>query len=725
MPLTLFIAGWFVAATEFAGIVQNPVISGAPFFSLFGKPVYHPFYFILSIFRYGRDARLIPYYYHALFYILIFSILAVCFAIAWTIITNILFRDQKNLHGTARVATKRDLLNRGLLKTEGVVCGEGENAWVIADRKEDSALHLKLIKSSFLICHAGTVNTIALMGTGSGKGVSLILTTLNSYCSSVIVYDPKGENFSRSAGWRNTFSHVLKFAPASYDTVRFNFLMLIRDGDDAAFRDSDLLVSLFFTAKKAGEDSVSEYFNSNAKTLFVGTMLHARFAEEFKDRSIAGVADYLVDTDISEEKLKKILTDEDNSEGNASLGKKQCIEMLRAKHFFTVTERMYNMRKEWYEARRIHIGDKIAAPEIDKIVRDAASQALDFNVKEKATVYSTINSKLRLFKDPLIRNATSGNDFEIEDFIESDAPLSLYLVVPYSDIERIMFIFQIMINFMMKKFSEGTTEFGAVRLKNDVLCLFDEFPTLGYFPSIAQNMGVLRGYGVHFFIIVQSLSQLVDIYGQNHPFLNHCDIQIIGAPGDVKDAEHFSRTFGTETVHQGKISRSGRMRLTQNQNINFSDNDFGRALLDPADIMRLPDNRVIIYAKGMQPYIAKKCVYYGDKRFRDKAKMKAPMLEDILREVRSLPSVERRIAIKKREREVEKRRLQTMTARNCDAVIEKDTALFTDDEDDELIGAITAITRALGGTKEQASGGEVFSEAPLGVRTTDELAEGN
>jgi len=709
----LFVVGWFVAATDFAKAVKNTTITGAPLFTLFGKPVYNPFYFILSIFRYGREARFVPYYYHSLFHILWFSIFAVGFAIAWTVITNILFRDQKNLHGTAREATKRDLLNHGLLKTEGIVCGEGKNAWVIADRKKDSALHLKLIKSSFLICHTGMVNTIALMGTGSGKGVSNILTTLNSYRGSVIVYDPKGENFSRSAGWRNTFSRVLKFAPVEFDTIRFNFLMLIRDGDDCAVRDADLLVSLFFTAKKVSEDSASEYFNSNAKILLVGTVLHARFTEDFKDRSLAGVAEYLIDTDISESSLNASA----GQEGNADLGKKQCLEMLRTKHFYTVTERMYTKRKAWYDARHIHIGDKIPAPEIDKKVKEAAAQALNFNVKEKATVYSTINTKLRLFADPLIKNATSGNDFEIEDFVESDIPISLYLIVPYSDIERIMFIFQIMINFMMKKFSEGTTEFGAVRLKNDVLCLFDEFPTLGYFPSIAQNMGVLRGYGVHFFIIVQSLSQLVDIYGQNHPFLNHCDIQIIGAPGDIKDAEHFSRTFGNETVHQGKISRSGRMSLTQNQNINFSDNDFGRALLDPADIMRLPDNRVIIYAKGMQPYIAKKCVYYMDSRFKERANMKAPTMDDIIREVRSLPSVERRIAIRKREREAERMRMQTMTARNNDAAIEKDRALFTDEEDDALI---EAFARESGGAEVY----EVFSEAPVGVRTADELAEG-
>ena len=101
--------------------------------------------------------------------------------------------------------------------------------------------------------------------------------------------------------------------------------------------------------------------------------------------------------------------------------------------------------------------------------------------------------------------------------------------------------------------------------------------------------------------------------------------------------------------------------------------------------------------------------------------MKAPTMEDILREVRSLPSVERRIAIKKREREVEKRRLQTMTARNNDAGIEKDTALFTDDEDDALINAIESVS---GRREESTEKHEVFSEAPVGVRTADEIAGG-
>lgn len=97
--------------------------------------------------------------------------------------------------------------------------------------------------------------------------------------------------------------------------------------------------------------------------------------------------------------------------------------------------------------------------------------------------------------------------------------------------------------------------------------------------------------------------------------------------------------------------------------------------------------------------------------------MKAPTMDDIIREVRSLPSVERRIAIRKREREAERMRMQTMTARNNDAAIEKDRALFTDEEDDALI---EAFARESGGAEVY----EVFSEAPVGVRTADELAEG-
>ena len=671
VPTSLFITGWFISASDFAVKLKNPSITGYPLFTVFKQPVYNPFWYALTLVSHHiLDGELRSIYFSSISALMICTALAVIFAIAWALITNILFRSRENIHGTARLAGSRDLARRGFFQKYGVVCGQRNDAVVHAERKTDTSLRLHLVKPSRLVCHAGTVNTLLLSGTGSGKGVSCIIPTHLSYRSSIISFDPKGENFEKTAGWRSTFSRVIKWCPGSFDTARFNFVAAIRDGDENAFRDADLLVSLFFTPAKAGEDSASQYFNENAKSLFTGALLHIRFSD-YKNKTLAGLSNFLVNTDYS------TLTTSGDGEGNADLGKEECLDMMNTRHFYTVTKLMYGRRREYYDAHGIKAGDRIPAPEIDRIVSKAAAKAMNTNVKEKATVYATINAKLRLFDDPLIANATGASDFEIEDFIESDEPISLYLVIPYSDIDRTIFVFNILINFMMKKFSEGETSHGAVRLKNELLCIFDEFRTLGYFPQIAMNMGVLRGYGVHFFIGNQSLSQLEEVYGQHHPFLNHCDCIIVGSPGDVRDSEHFSKTIGQETVHQGKVSRSGRMRIAQNTNLSFSENDFGRNLFDASDLMRLPDNQVLVLIKGMQPYIAKKAVYYEDPRFRKKL-LPPPTMSQMLADIAGLPSVMRRAAAERRLHEEERERLRTMTGRNGDASMEDDGGLFVD-----------------------------------------------
>ena len=638
MPVALFVTGWFSAATTFGRAMNGDYrIVGNPLFLFFGKPVYNPVYYIFGIFKYIYYDQFHPYYLASMMHVFWFSLAALLFAITWNIITDMTFRRKENLYGTARFATTADLRRNGMLKDAGVVCGQLNSAKISANRKKNTGVSMKQFLRSRLVCHSGDVNTLLCMGTGEGKGVSVIIPTILYYPKSMIIFDPKEENYNITAGYRRTMSKVLKFAPCSKETLRFNPVMSIRDGDEYAFRDADLVVSKFFTPPKGGQDSTSEYFNENAKSLFTGAMLHIRFSD-YSDKSIAGIAHFLVHTDFS-----TLNTSAGADEGNQDQGKEQCMNMLSAKHFYTVTKEMYEKNRAQFERDGISQGDRIPAPEIDRIVQEAAMKALNTNVKEKATVYSTINAKLRLFSDPLLANATSDSDFEIEDFINSDLPLTLYLCVPYSDIERIAPVFNLLISFMLNKFSEGATRHGAVRLKNDVLFLLDEFPVLGYFPQIAENMGVLRGYGVHFLIVCQALSQLVERYGQNHPFLDHCAVKVFGSPENLNDAEMLSRSIGNESIQQGKINRNGRHKLTQSSNLSFSENDFGRALLDPADLKRLPSSEFLVTVKGMQPYLAKKVVYYKDPRFVSRYKPYESDAPDGIRAIRretvSLPTV--------------------------------------------------------------------------------------
>jgi type IV secretion system protein VirD4 len=266
------------------------------------------------------------------------------------------------------------------------------------------------------------------------------------------------------------------------------------------------------------------------------------------------------------------------------------------------------------------------------------------NPKEQASVFSTVFAKLQLFDDPLIANATSDCDFSLSDFVDSATPISLYLTVPYSDVDRIAPVFRLLITFILKQFSDGETRHGSVRLKNHLLFLLDEFPVLGCFPFMEQVMGVLRGYGINFLIVCQALSQLVKLYGPNHSFLDHCTVQALFAPGKLQDARDFSDAIGTQTVMQERISRGGRRFSVSMGNLNFSDSDLGTKLINPDELMKLPGNECLVMAHGMPPYIGKKIAYYQDKRFSWKERFKAPnTLKEMRDEVRLLPSNKKKV----------------------------------------------------------------------------------
>lgn len=688
IPLLLFVLGWFLAAQVFAESMNGDTrICGVP--KMLGeRKIYSIFVYVAACLKYIFNEDFQPYIFASMIPMIVCTVAGLLFVFVWGIVRTMNARA-RTLHGTARWARKKDLKLNGLFAKEpGVVLAQLNKAKVVANKKNNTALQMKLKKEAAFVTHSGKANTLLLAPTGSGKGVGVIIPTLLSYKGSMIIFDPKGENFNITAGWRGTFSRIIRFAPTSRVTARFNPVMAIRDGDEFAFRDANLISDIIFAPPKAGSNGTEEYFNNSAKDLLTGLLLHLRFCEDVpeSEKSLSGALRALSKKDESS-------WSESQGEDSSTQGDELFLSMLEKEHYYQYTNPDGSIRR-------------VKADNLHKLIVGSASRAKDTNAKEKASVFKTVFSKLQLFDDPMLDHATSGNDFEIEDFIHSEEPITLYLTVPYSDVQRISPVFKLLISFMLKKFSEGETQHGSVKLKNHLIFLLDEFPVLGYFPDIAQVMGVLRGYGINFLIVCQALSQLVDVYGKNHPFLDHCVVQVVYAPGSNEDAEEFSKAIGNRTFHEMKVSSSGK-RFGGSSSFNFNENSAGQRLLDAADIKRIPGDRCLILAHGMQPYMATKCVYYEDSRFKKKLELKPPLtMKELKSELAGLPSNR----LRKKRLQLEKNRPVVEVRGKADE-IDKDLGICESDDFDKLAMNLSQAER------------EAYEKAPVLAGAFFEVAE--
>ncbi len=672
VPLICVAAGMFMSTQLFAAYMNyDPDVIGQPLKVLpNGYRIYNPVYFILSAIKYFADEDFSDYLFRSAPPIIIgFAAALMIYMLRGVLLTG----HQKNQHiyGTARWARKKDLIKFGLMQRYGIVCGETANAPVTykigGENNDKLILHLKNSfireyvthqppKAGRLVCHSGATNTWVIAPTRSGKGVGCIIPTLLNYGvpyfgwnydkksffyrafggaikflakkekaikgrGSVIVFDPKAENWEATAGFRSRFSTCLPFNPMQIDdshgnpigTVHYNPVHEIPDSRSDAFAWSDMFGEFFFSQNDSGENA---FFYKNARDIFTAVIMHVRFSAEipWKEKTFTRVLEIF--------SMPPEESSGDDPDGDGGAG----AAMLR------------KLREDG-----IHVHDDgTEFPEIHKLISDAANRSEIMTPKERASVYSTVFSELNNFQDPLIQECTSYSDFSARDFIESGNGISLYLIIPYNHIKRISPLFRLLINFIIRVFSDGATNASSQKLAVPCTFVLDEFPVLGKFEEIEQNAGVLAGYGVTFLLVSQSLSQIVKLYGEHHAFLDHCKNVVIYTPGKYSDAKEFSEALGNRSVLLDNISASGSRQDAGLKSVSLSSQETSVSLISPDELMKLEFNRFILLTQGMAPYKGKKVVYYEDPRFKHISFLPIPELDHLMKRIKKLPSNRRR-----------------------------------------------------------------------------------
>ncbi len=151
---------------------------------------------------------------------------------------------------------------------------------------------------------------------------------------------------------------------------------------------------------------------------------------------------------------------------------------------------------------------------------------------------------------------------------------------------------------------------GTQRLKTPTLFLLDEFAALGRLEAVERAMGLMAGYGLQLWPILQDMSQLKDLYGERAgTFIANAGVQQVFGVNDFETAKWLSQMIGQETTgFQTDSFKPG-------DGPSFSNNLTGRDLLTPDEIMQLPPDRQLLRVQGQATAVAQKLRYYVDPEF--------------------------------------------------------------------------------------------------------------
>lgn len=452
----------------------------------------------------------------------------------------------------------------------GLATTFGSARW--ADRRDiasaglfgSSGLILGLDDDSYLR-HDGPDHVLAFAPTRSGKGIGLVVPTLLSWTGSAVIHDIKGENWQLTAGWRARFSHCLLFDPTNPASARYNPLLEVRRGDQEV-RDVQNIADILVDPEGALERR--NHWEKTSHALLVGAILHVLYAEE--EKTLARVASFLSDPE---------------------------------RPFVTTLRTMMTTN---------HLGS-VEMPRVHPVIASAARELLNKSENERSGVLSTAMSFLGLYRDPTVAAVTEDCDWRITDLVTADRPVSLYLVVPPSDISRTKPLVRLILNQIGRRLTERLeySASGAPRL----LLMLDEFPALGRLDFFETALAFLAGYGVRAFLIAQSLNQIVKAYGENNSILDNCQVRIAFATNDERTAKRISDALGTATQQRAMRNYAGHRLAPWLAHVMVSRQETSRPLLTPGEIMQLPASDALILISGLPPIRARKLRYFDDSNF--------------------------------------------------------------------------------------------------------------
>src|SRR5271154_6776852 len=143
------------------------------------------------------------------------------------------------------------------------------------------------------------------------------------------------------------------------------------------------------------------------------------------------------------------------------------------------------------------------------VVSTTGARTAAKDAKLFSSVMASAQSQTHFLDSPRIRESLSHSDFQFEDL--KTGATTVYLILPADRLKTFDRWLRLLIQHAITVNARNID----VTPKWPILFLLDEMPTLGRLPALEQAYGLMAGFGMQLWGIVQDLSQLARVYGEH------------------------------------------------------------------------------------------------------------------------------------------------------------------------------------------------------------------
>lgn len=443
---------------------------------------------------------------------------------------------------------------------------------------------------------------MTVAGSRAGKGVSAVVPNLLTYPGSVLAIDPKGELACLTAKHRaqNLGQRVYVLDPfervspeafahkASYNPMTILEDRLTGELTPYAIEDAGLIADALVVP--SGGDS---HWDDSARHFLEGLILHvATCTKHLGHRDLIRVYSLLMHGPTG------------TATGEEAIS---ALDELKAEMLGNATALRSSADRD-PDAIEVAVGAAIAA---------AVADFFDKPPNERGSVLSSLRKHVRFLGFKAIAGVLQQHDFDLTDFKNEPAGVTIYLCLPATRLATCSRWFRLFVNLALEAM-ERVPEKPPV----PVLLVLDEFAVLGHMRQIENAAGQIAGFGVKLWPILQDLTQLKAIYNQRwETFLGNAGVLQFFGNSDATTLEYIEKRLGRTTMLNRREQELTREAIAGGQTgISWQPEQHPLLTADEAARIFARDDplrrQLIITASERKPFILQRLRYYDHPRLR-------------------------------------------------------------------------------------------------------------